>query len=132
MDVAAGRAIAHVAAASEVAARRDALQRELQSVPDVVVFGGSAPRLPNTLCLAFDGVNAESLVMGLRDMVISSGSACSSTRQGVSPTLLAMGVSESIAAGAIRISIGHSTTDAELATVGQTIRSAVEAIRQLA
>ena len=50
----------------------------------------------------------------------------------MSPTLLAMGVSESVAAGAIRISIGHSTTDAELAAAGQAIRSAVASIRRLA
>jgi cysteine desulfurase len=79
-----------------------------------VVFGNACPRLPNTTCVAMPGVSAEVQLMhcDLAGVSISAGSACSSGRIAPSHVLAAMGVPESLAASAIRVSSGWGSTRA--------------------
>lgn len=122
-------AIAGFGAASEVAMRslssfagvcalRDGMERHILSMtPQAVVIGRDAERLANTTCVALPGVAAETLVikLDLAGVSISAGSACSSGKVGASHVLSAMQVADALAASAIRISIGHETTDDDIA-----------------
>jgi cysteine desulfurase len=92
---------------------RDAAAERLESVGGVVM-GESAPRLPNTLCIATPGYPADLQVMSLdlAGVMVSAGSACSSGKVKASPVLSAMGQGE-LAACAIRVSGGWDTTEAD-------------------
>ena len=74
------------------------------------------PRLANTSCFAVPGVSAETalIALDLAGIAVSSGSACSSGKVGVSPVLTAMGVSADLARGAIRVSLGRDNGEAEI------------------
>jgi cysteine desulfurase len=98
-----------------------ALQRRLEAglravTPDAVVFGEKAERLPNTTCFSHPGLRAETALIAfdLEGVAVSSGAACSSGKVKASHVLAAMGVEPALARGAIRVSTGHSTTDADL------------------
>ncbi len=111
--VAAELAMADLANADATAKLRNELEREaLALVPDAVVLSGEAERLPNTTCFAVPGVKAETIVIGLdlAGVAVSAGSACSSGKVEASHVLSAMGISEDLARGAIRVSLGFATT----------------------
>jgi cysteine desulfurase len=100
-----------------VRALRDRLEAEItKSAPGLVVFSHGVPRLPNTSCFAVAGMDAETLLMAfdLAGVAVSSGSACSSGKVARSHVLEAMGVRPELTAGAIRVSLGWSTTEAEI------------------
>lgn len=102
----------------EVADLRNFLEATLEdAAPDLTIFGKTAPRLPNTSCFAMPGWKGETQVMqmDLAGFAISAGSACSSGKVNrASQVLLAMGCDEMTASSAIRVSIGPTTTKAEL------------------
>lgn len=117
--------------ASMIAAR-DVLERSLAGL-DARVFGGVEPRLPNTTYFAFDGIDGETLVAKLdrAGFAVASGAACSSASPEPSRTLLAMGVAPEIARGAIRVSTGRDTTQEMMERFVDTLRTTVQALRQL-
>src|SRR6185369_4279328 len=80
------------------------------------IFGSGVPRLPETLCIALDGIPAETLLIALdlAGVAVSSGSACSSGKVAPSHVLAAMGVPGQLALGAIRVSLGPITTGDEI------------------
>jgi cysteine desulfurase len=88
----------------------------LATAPETVIFGAARARLPNTTLFAIPGVKAETAIIALDldGVAVSSGSACSSGKVAPSHVLAAMGVSPELARGAIRISIGHTTTEMEI------------------
>jgi cysteine desulfurase len=99
-----------------VAAMRDRLEQGLRRVtPDVQIFGDRETRLPNTTLFAVPGVKAETAIIAfdLNGIAVSSGSACSSGKVQPSDVLAAMGIDAALARGAIRASIGNSTTEAD-------------------
>jgi cysteine desulfurase len=99
-------------------AMRDELEeRLLARAPKAVIYGRSAPRLPNTTCVGVTGLTAETLVIALdlAGVAVSAGSACSSGKVRASHVLTAMGVSSEEAAAAIRVSIGAATTPEDIA-----------------
>ncbi|MDD2768124.1 MAG: cysteine desulfurase family protein [Methylococcus sp.] len=106
---------------------RDQLERGVAKLPNTTVFAGAAERLPNTLQFAVAGYDGETLVMLLdrHGIAVSSGSACASGAREPSPVLLAMGIAPTLAAGAVRISLGKDNTEAEaeqlLAALGRII-----------
>ncbi len=115
--VAAELAAAEVDRAAEVAALRDALEREVRAVaPDAVVFSSGVPRLPNTSAIAVPGTRAETLVIGLdlAGVAVSAGSACSSGKVEASHVLTAMGMAPEVVQGAIRVSLGLGTDTADI------------------
>lgn len=98
-----------------VARLRDLLEARL-GAEGAVVIGATAQRLPNTSCIGMPGVASDTQVMGfdLAGFAVSAGSACSSGKVEPSHVLAAMGVPQADARGAIRVSLGCSTTDAEI------------------
>ncbi|MEM8812788.1 MAG: cysteine desulfurase family protein [Pseudomonadota bacterium] len=96
---------------------RDWLARKLAHISeDLIVFGDTVNRLPNTICFAVPGVKAETAMIAfdLDGIAVSSGSACSSGKVAASHVLAAMGVDPTDAAGAIRVSLGWSTTEKDI------------------
>jgi cysteine desulfurase len=95
---------------------RDLRDRLEAALPEAIVIGADAPRLPNTSALAMPGVSAETQVIAfdLDGVMISAGAACSSGKVGPSHVLAAMGLAPAIADATIRVSLGWSTTAAEI------------------
>lgn len=96
---------------------RDALEARLRAMrDDIIVFGRSVRRLPNTSCFAVPGLAANTLLMALdlEGVAVSSGSACSSGKVGPSHVLGAMGVDPDLASGALRVSFGWASTEADV------------------
>ena len=113
---AAGVALARLPEMPAVAALRDSVEASLRELaPGATVHGEAAPRLANTSFFAIPGMKAETaqIAFDLAGVALSAGSACSSGRVGPSHVLKAMGHGEG--GGALRVSIGHSTTVEEIA-----------------
>jgi len=109
--------------AAHMAALRDRLEAGLQTIsPRVVIFGNGhgvghgVERLPNTTLFALEGMKAETAVISfdLEGVAVSSGAACSSGKVQPSHVLAAMGVSATLRRGAVRVSLGWSTTPADI------------------
>ncbi len=99
--------------AARLASLRDGFEAGLRSrVPDAVVFGARARRLPNTSAFAVPGLSSETalIALDLAGVAVSTGSACSSGKVSRSHVLEAMGVDHHLKAGLIRVSLGWSST----------------------
>ncbi|WP_267355416.1 MULTISPECIES: cysteine desulfurase family protein [unclassified Methylobacterium] len=97
---------------------RDRIEAGVRALaPDAVIFAAGAPRLPNTLNFSVPGLDAPASVIALdlAGVAVSSGSACSSGKVARSATLAAMGVDADLAGGALRVSLGWNTVDADAA-----------------
>lgn len=101
---------------ARIVALRNRLEAGLDQTPDVIRFSSDAPRLPNTTLFTVPGLKAETAVIGfdLEGIAVSSGSACSSGKVQPSHVLEAMGFGKDLAQGAVRISLGWSTTEADV------------------
>jgi cysteine desulfurase len=101
----------------DVRAMRDRMEQGIMHyATQAVIFGRGAERLPNTTCFALHGMVAETALIGfdMDGVSVSSGSACSSGKVKKSHVLEAMGVLDELAMGAIRVSIGFTTSDADI------------------
>jgi cysteine desulfurase len=105
------------AEAAHMLALRNLLEDGLRAIsPKVVIFGAAAERLPNTTLFALEGVKAETAIIAfdLEGIAVSSGAACSSGKVQPSHVLAAMGVSPTLLRGAVRVSLGWTTTKADV------------------
>jgi cysteine desulfurase len=95
---------------------RTRLENGLREVPGTVVFSEDVERIPNTTLFTAPGLKAETAVIGfdLEGIAVSSGSACSSGKVQPSHVLLAMGFDQKTAQGAVRLSLGWSTQEADI------------------
>ena len=95
---------------------RNRLETGLRQTPGAIVFADDVPRLPNTTLFTVPGLKAETAVIGfdLEGIAVSSGSACSSGKVQPSHVLEAMGFGPEIAQGAVRLSLGWSTSSADI------------------
>jgi cysteine desulfurase len=95
---------------------RNRLERGLRETTGAIVFSGDVPRLPNTTLFTVPGLKAETAVIGfdLEGIAVSSGSACSSGKVQPSHVLKAMGYGPNTAQGAVRLSLGWSTSEADI------------------
>jgi cysteine desulfurase len=95
---------------------RNRLEERLRKTPGLIVFSADTQRLPNTALVTVPGMKAETAVIGfdLAGIAVSSGSACSSGRVQPSHVLEAMGFGPEIARGAVRLSLGWSTSSADI------------------
>ena len=102
--------------AARLESLRNRLEDGLRHTPNVIVFSDDAPRLPNTTLFTVPGLRAETAVIGfdLAGIAVSSGSACSSGKVQPSHVLQAMGFGPELAQGAVRLSLGWSTSSAEI------------------
>lgn len=111
---------------------RDRLWDGLRGLGGVRLNGDPLRRVPAILSVCIDGVQGESLIMALRDVALSSGSACASASREPSHVLRALGLSEAEVDSSLRFSLGRFTTEAEVATVLDLVASAVPRLRALA
>jgi len=95
---------------------RNRLETGLRQTRGAIVFSGDVPRLPNTTLFTVPGMRAETAVIGfdLEGIAVSSGSACSSGKVQPSHVLKAMGFGPEVAQGAVRLSLGWSTSSADI------------------
>jgi len=115
-----------------IAQLRDRLWQGITDLGNICINGGQAPRTPGHLNVCFGGVDGESLMMALRDLALSTGSACTSASVEPSYVLKAMGLSDQAAHGSLRISLGRFTTGEEVDQAIHSIRTAVTALRKQA
>ena len=103
--------------AGHMRALRDRLEAGLKAIaPQAVIFGAAAERLPNTTLFTAAGMKAETAVIAfdLEGVAVSSGAACSSGKVQPSHVLAAMGISAPLQHGAVRVSVGWTTTEADV------------------
>ena len=111
---------------------RDKLKDKLMSELDEVYINGSwEHRLPHNLNISFAYVEGESLLMGINDIAVSSGSACTSATLEPSYVLKALGAGDDLAHSSIRFGIGRFTTEEEIDYVGDRIVDVVRKLREL-
>jgi len=102
---------------------RDRMEESiLEMASDVVVFGSSSPRLPNTSYLTMPGISSDTQVMSfdLAGVCVSAGSACSSGKTKTSATLKAMNIDDALGGCAIRVSLGWSSSEDDVRTFLKT------------
>ena len=100
----------------------------LKQLEDVQINGHAAQRLPGNLNMSFAFIEGESLLMGLKDIAVSTGSACTSASLEPSYVLKAIGVTDELAYSAIRFGLGRFTSDEE---IDYTVNRIVEEVRRL-
>jgi cysteine desulfurase len=114
-----------------IAALRDRLWTGLRDLEEVYLNGDASQRVANHLNVSFNFIEGESLMMALKDVAVSSGSACTSATLEPSYVLRALGLSDELAHSSIRFSLGRFTTDADIDAVLEHARFAVEKLREL-
>jgi cysteine desulfurase len=110
---------------------RDALEQELLAIEGAKLNGHASERLYNVCNILFEGVDADALMMKMEGIMVSNGSACTSTEVYPSHVLKAMGKTNDQAYSSIRISLGRNNTLEEIENTINSIRSAVKQVRKL-
>jgi len=110
---------------------RDRLYNGFKDMEEVFVNGDLDQRIAGNLNISFNFVEGESLMMSLRDVAVSSGSACTSASLEPSYVLRALGRSDELAHSSLRFTIGRFTTEAEVDLAIEQTRAAVEKLRDL-
>ncbi len=111
---------------------RDKLKdRFMRDLDEVYVNGTMERHLPNNLNISFAYVEGESLLMGINDIAVSSGSACTSATLEPSYVLKALGAGDDIAHSSIRFGLGRFNTEAEVDYVGDKVVDVVQKLREL-
>ena len=104
----------------------------IENIVGAELNGSQSARVPGILSIAFRDVEAESLILALGDIAVSTGSACTSSQVEPSHVLLGLGMSEARALSTIRISTGRHTTAADIDAAGRRLREAVPTLRSIA
>lgn len=113
------------------AALRQRLMDAISDIEEIHVNGDSPSHLPGLLNVSFNYVEGESLIMSLKDLALSSGSACTSASLEPSYVLRALGLSDELAHSSLRMSVGRFSTEEEIDFAAQQIHTAVEKLREL-
>ncbi|MDO7680150.1 MAG: aminotransferase class V-fold PLP-dependent enzyme, partial [Burkholderiaceae bacterium] len=114
-----------------IKALQDRLLAGLSQIEEVFINGHKDQRVPHNLNMSFNYVEGESLIMGIKGMAVSSGSACTSASLEPSYVLRALGRSDELAHSSLRMTIGRWTTEAEIDYAIETIKANVEKLREL-
>jgi cysteine desulfurase len=127
--------LARVEMADEIA-RTNALRERLRTrimdrLPETYLNGHPTERLPGNLNLSFAYVEGEGLMMGIKDVAVSSGSACTSASLEPSYVLRALGVGDELAHSSIRFGIGRFTTQEEVDYVADLVVREVSRLREM-
>ncbi len=112
-------------------ALRDRLYNGLKDIEETYVNGSMEHRLGSNLNISFNYVEGESLMMALRDIAVSSGSACTSASLEPSYVLRALGLNDELAHSSIRFTLGRWTTEEEIDYTINLVKSAVQKLREL-
>jgi cysteine desulfurase len=110
---------------------RDRLWQGLSEIEEVYVNGDMVHRVPHNLNASFNFVEGESLIMAIKDIAVSSGSACTSASLEPSYVLRALGRSDELAHSSIRFTIGRFTTEADVDYTVDLLKRKVEKLREL-
>ncbi len=127
-------ALARAALAAEakhLSALRERLWEQLRGIEGVHLNGEDAPRIPGILNVSFEGVEGESLVTGLVELALSTGSACNSAAGEPSYVLRALGRDSQLAQSSLRFSFGRFSTPTDIDTAGAAVRREVARLRGL-
>jgi cysteine desulfurase len=114
-----------------IKALRDRLVKGLTEIEEVYVNGDLDHRVPHNLNISFNYVEGESLIMGIKGLAVSSGSACTSASLEPSYVLRALGRSDELAHSSLRMTIGRFSTEEEIDYAISTIRTNVSKLRDL-
>ncbi|WP_318504453.1 IscS subfamily cysteine desulfurase [Photobacterium leiognathi] len=110
---------------------RDRLLKGLEGIEAMSINGDLEQRVPNNLNISFAFVEGESLLMALKDLAVSSGSACTSASLEPSYVLRALGLNDELAHSSIRFSFGRFTTEEEVDYAVAQIKGAVDKLREM-
>jgi cysteine desulfurase len=110
---------------------RDKLWQGVKDIPETRLNGHYEQRLPGFLNASFNFVEGESLMMGLKELAISSGSACTSASLEPSYVLRALGLSDELAHSSLRFSIGRFTTNQDIDDAISLVRGVVQHLRDM-
>lgn len=116
---------------ARIAKLREKLWNGVQDLEQIFLNGDLEHSIPNIVNISFNFVEGESMMMSLKDLAVSSGSACTSATLEPSYVLRAIGLSDELAHSSIRFSLGRYTTDEDIERVVTEVRSAVEKLREL-
>ncbi len=116
---------------ARVTALRDRLAKGLQEIEEVYVNGDMEHRVPHNLNVSFNYVEGESLIMAIKDIAVSSGSACTSASLEPSYVLRALGRSDELAHSSIRFTIGRFSTEADIDFAVDLLKAKVHKLREL-
>jgi len=114
-----------------IQALHDRMLNGLKDVEQVFINGHLDKRVPHNLNMSFNYVEGESLIMGIKGLAVSSGSACTSASLEPSYVLRALGRSDELAHSSLRMTIGRWTTEAEIDYAIETIKVNVAKLRDL-
>lgn len=117
--------------AVRLSALRDKLEASLTQLEESYVNGNREHRLPHTANISFKYVEGEGLMMAMKDLAVSSGSACTSASLEPSYVLKSLGLSDDLAHSSIRFGLGRFTTEAEVDRAIEVTRNAVTHLREL-
>jgi cysteine desulfurase len=116
---------------AQVKALRDRLAKGLMEIEEVYVNGDMEHRVPHNLNVSFNFVEGESLIMAVKDLAVSSGSACTSASLEPSYVLRALGRSDELAHSSIRFTIGRFTTEEDIDFAINLLKAKVGKLREL-
>lgn len=114
-----------------ITALRDRLLKGVEGMEQVFLNGNAKQRVPHITNISFNYVEGESLIMALKDIAVSSGSACTSASLEPSYVLRALGMSDELAHSSIRFSIGRYTTEQEIDHTIKIVHQAIERLRAM-
>jgi cysteine desulfurase len=110
--------------------QREHLERQLlEAFPKAVIAGSAVERLPNTLYICLPGYSATELLARAPDLAASTGSACHDGYEAPPAVLLEMGFAPEVARGAVRLSLGRSTTDDDIEHAVELLHAAAQSTR---
>src|SRR5213078_1350777 len=110
---------------------RDKLLAGLSEIEEVYINGDMEHRVPHNLNVSFNYVEGESLIMGIKDIAVSSGSACTSASLEPSYVLRALGRSDELAHSSIRFTVGRFTTEEEVDYTVDLLKRKIAKLREL-
>ncbi len=117
--------------AKRLSAMRDRLESALTVIEESYINGNTAHRLPHITNISFKYVEGEGLMMGMKDLAVSSGSACTSASLEPSYVLKSLGLSDDLAHSSIRFGLGRFTTEEEVDFAIQHTLKAVNKLREM-
>ena len=110
---------------------RDIFLKGIEGIEEVYINGDLEHRAPNNLNISFNFVEGESLIMAVKDLAVSSGSACTSASLEPSYVLRALGRNDELAHSSLRITFGRMTTEEEVQFAAELIKSKIGKLREL-
>ena len=110
---------------------RDRLMNGLMDIEEIYVNGDLTQRVPHNLNLSFNYVEGESLIMAIKDIAVSSGSACTSASLEPSYVLRALGRSDELAHSSIRFTLGRFTTEQDVDFTVKLLHEKIGKLREL-